>query len=110
MKAASAILTGAQRPLMLFGIPQPLFMLSAAGGSVAFMVFVLIDLLALSIPSSIGTMAGCWLVFYRRTRQDKHYANLLFKPAHFWKRRWTRDGQRQLVAGARPVHDRKKES
>ncbi|MCF8482154.1 MAG: VirB3 family type IV secretion system protein [Rhodospirillum sp.] len=85
MKAASALLTGAQKPDTTMGIDFRLFMLAGGAGGAMFGGFVVIDVMALALIAGLATILSIWLWAWRRTRADHHFANLLFVAPLFWR-------------------------
>lgn len=86
MKAASAILTGIQRPMTLFGIPPQMFMLAAAVAGTTFGIFIVVDLLAFALVGALLAFFGIWLWLFKMNRDDFHFAAKVFIEPKFWGR------------------------
>lgn len=98
MKAERFIFTNAHKPMTIFGVPPELFVITAACAGITLTALVILDLMALSLlltSAVFVTMAG---YFYRRTRQDHHFAKTLLLPPRFWRGRKVR----LLIAGNPP--------
>lgn len=96
MKAESFIFTGVQKPLNLFGLAPQLFILNAGGSVMVFGVFVALDLIPLALMAAVIAFVIGWVVLFRKTRRDLHFANFLFTAPRFWRGR----NRRCLIAGA----------
>lgn len=99
MKADSYIFTSVQKPMTVFGVPPLLLALTMAAFGVSFAIMIVLDFLAPSLPVSVTVFVGLGLFFYRRTRQDHHFVNILIVPPRFWRGRKVR----HLKAGMSPA-------
>ncbi len=97
MKAESAVFTGVQQPLTLFGLSPYLFIFNALGSVLVFCVFVALDILSLALIAAVISFVVIWCLLFRQTRRDPHFANLIFVAPGFWR---GRSGCR-LIAGQR---------
>ena len=95
MKAESFIFTGVQKPLNLFGLAPQLFILNAGGAVMVFGVLIALDLIPLALMAAVIAFVIGWVVLFRKTRRDLHFANFLFTVSRFWRGK----NRRCLIAG-----------
>ena len=95
MKAESFIFTGAQKPLSLFGLAPQLFIFNAGAAVMVFGMFVALDLIALALMAAVVAFVIGWVVLFRQTRRDPHFANVLFTASRFWRGK----NRRRLIVG-----------
>ncbi|GAB6051186.1 hypothetical protein JCM17960_34970 [Magnetospira thiophila] len=96
MKAQSVILRGVQMPLTQFGVPPEMFILVVTATTIAFGVFVAVDLIGLALIGAMAVGAVSWVLPFKANRTDPHFATLLFRGQRFWRGR----PHRVLISGA----------
>ncbi|MBF0250846.1 MAG: hypothetical protein HQL35_09495 [Alphaproteobacteria bacterium] len=95
MKAESAIFTGIQKPLSIYGLSPYLAILVFMVGGVSFGVLVVIGYIEIALVVAVALIVSGWVSFYRKSQADHHYASFLFLTPAFWRQR----KHKTLIAG-----------
>ncbi|RCK43683.1 hypothetical protein TH25_21285 [Thalassospira profundimaris] len=85
MKAGSAVLTRIQNQMTMFGLPMPLMMLCVVIGAMGLVVMVILEIFWLMLPTMVLGIAGAWLFFIRKIKDNMHFDRELSLPLRFWR-------------------------
>lgn len=98
MKAASAVLIQSQKQMTLLGLTIPLLAVICGVTAAAVAMTVVLDVVALLIPTACMTSVSLWVLCHRQMQANPFFDRELFVAGRFWAGKGKR---RHLIAGGR---------